>query len=129
MEEAIDAAVKWLEENQDAETEEFKKQKKALEDVVQPIIAKLYQASGGGAGGAPPPSSDDDDDIIPNWVPLDRCLEKVVTIFDYERTRDDELSFKDNTVIYVIKKNDDLWYEGIMKDDDENVFRGIYILI
>lgn len=72
---------------------------------------------------------DDDDDIIPNWVPLDRCLEKVVTIFDYERTRDDELSFKENTVIYVIKKNDDLWYEGIMKDDDENVFRGIYILI
>jgi abl interactor 2 len=67
---------------------------------------------------------DDDDDIIPNWVPLDRCLEKVVTIFDYERTRDDELSFKENTVIYVIKKNDDLWYEGIMKDDDDNIFRG-----
>jgi abl interactor 2 len=72
---------------------------------------------------------DDDDDIIPNWVPLDRCLEKVVTIFDYERTRDDELSFKENTVIFVIKKNDDLWYEGIMKDDEDNVFRGIIYLL
>jgi len=58
MEEAIDEKIKWLEENQDAETEDYKTQKKELEDVVQPIIAKLYQ----GAGGAPPPSSADDDD-------------------------------------------------------------------
>ncbi|MCP6198767.1 Hsp70 family protein, partial [Klebsiella pneumoniae] len=43
MEEALDAAIKWLEDNQDAESEEYKKQKKTLEDVVQPIIAKLYQ--------------------------------------------------------------------------------------
>ncbi|MCP5810401.1 Hsp70 family protein, partial [Klebsiella pneumoniae] len=36
MEEALDAAIKWLEDNQDAESEEYKKQKKTLEDVVQP---------------------------------------------------------------------------------------------
>ena len=40
----------WLEENQEAEGEEFRAQKKELEDVVQPIIAKLYQQ-----GGGPPP--------------------------------------------------------------------------
>lgn len=57
MEEAIEEKIKWLEENQDTEAEEYKKQKKELEDVVQPIIAKLYQ----GAGGPPPPSSDEDD--------------------------------------------------------------------
>jgi endoplasmic reticulum chaperone BiP len=51
METAIDAAIKWLEDNQDTDSEEYKKQKKTLEDVVQPIIAKLYQ----GQGGAPPP--------------------------------------------------------------------------
>lgn len=55
METAIDAAIKWLEENQDADSEDYKKQKKSLEDVVQPIIAKLYQGQGGvpptGAGG------------------------------------------------------------------------------
>jgi hypothetical protein len=60
MEEAIDEKIKWLEENQDVDTEDYKTQKKELEDIVQPIIAKLYQ----GAGGAPPPSSSDDDDEL-----------------------------------------------------------------
>ncbi|PSN30279.1 Heat shock 70 kDa protein cognate 3, partial [Blattella germanica] len=60
MEEAIDEKIKWLEENQDVDTEEYKTQKKELEDIVQPIIAKLYQ----GAGGAPPPSNSDDDDEL-----------------------------------------------------------------
>ncbi|XP_014254569.1 heat shock 70 kDa protein cognate 3 [Cimex lectularius] len=49
MEKAIEEKIKWLDENQDADSEAFKKQKKELEDVVQPIISKLYQ------GGAPPP--------------------------------------------------------------------------
>lgn len=57
MEEAIEEKIKWLESNQDADTQDYKKQKKELEDIVQPIIAKLYQ----GAGGAPPPGSDEDD--------------------------------------------------------------------
>lgn len=59
MEEAIDEKIKWLEENQDVDTEDYKTQKKELEDIVQPIIAKLYQ----GAGGAPPPTNADDDDL------------------------------------------------------------------
>jgi len=54
MEEAIDASIKWLESNPDADSSEYKKQKKELEDIVQPIIAKLYQ---GGAGQGPPPGS------------------------------------------------------------------------
>lgn len=68
--------------------------------------------------------SDDDDDIIPNWVPLDRCIEKVITIYDYEGLRDDELSFKENMHIYVIKKNDDDWYEGIMKNKNGDIVQG-----
>ncbi|XP_058824307.1 endoplasmic reticulum chaperone BiP isoform X2 [Topomyia yanbarensis] len=59
MEEVIDEKIKWLDENQDAEAEDYKKQKKELEDVVQPIIAKLYASS----GGAPPPAAGDDDDL------------------------------------------------------------------
>merc|ERR1712139_307971 len=51
IEEILDEKLKWLETNQDAESDEFKAQKKEIEDLVQPIIAKLYQ----GAGGAPPP--------------------------------------------------------------------------
>ncbi|KAH7642989.1 heat shock protein [Dermatophagoides farinae] len=51
MEKAIDEAIKWLDSNSEADVEEFKAQKKQLEDTVQPIIAKLY-ASGTGGGGA-----------------------------------------------------------------------------
>ncbi|XP_035232168.1 endoplasmic reticulum chaperone BiP [Stegodyphus dumicola] len=53
IEEALDEKIKWLEANQDAEASDFNKQKKELEDVIQPIISKLY-------AGASPPSSDDD---------------------------------------------------------------------
>lgn len=59
MEEAIDEKIKWLEENQDVEAESYRKEKKELEDIVQPIIAKLYQ----GAGGPPPPAGGDDEDL------------------------------------------------------------------
>lgn len=56
IEAIIEEKIKWLESNQDAETEDFKKQKKEMEDIVQPIIAKLYQ----GSAGSPPPTDEDD---------------------------------------------------------------------
>jgi molecular chaperone DnaK (HSP70) len=61
IEEAVDESIKWLESNSDADSSEFKKQKKELEDIVQPIIAKLYQQGGAGAGGAGGSSSSNDD--------------------------------------------------------------------
>jgi len=51
MEGEIDKAIKFLEENPDAEPSELKDAKKALEDVANPIITKLY------AGQAPPPGA------------------------------------------------------------------------
>lgn len=59
MEEAIEEKIKWLEENPDTDPEEYKKQKKELTDIVQPIIAKLYQ----GAGGGVPPTGGDEEDL------------------------------------------------------------------
>jgi len=56
IETAISDAISWLEKNQEADVEEFKTQKKQLEDVVQPIVGKLYQ----GAGGEQPPTEDED---------------------------------------------------------------------
>merc|ERR1712033_105470 len=50
IEEVINEKIKWLEENTEASAEDLKAQKKEMEDIVQPIIAKLYQ----GQGGAPP---------------------------------------------------------------------------
>merc|ERR1719430_2619986 len=57
IEEAVNEKITWLEENQEADDEDFKKQKKELEDAVQPIIAKLYQQ-----GGAPPPGGEEGED-------------------------------------------------------------------
>merc|ERR1712054_373468 len=57
--EAVDEAIEWLDENQDADADTYKEKKKEVEDVVTPIISKLYQD---GAGGAGPMGGDDDDE-------------------------------------------------------------------
>jgi heat shock protein 5 len=43
----VEEKLEWLRENDEADTEEFKAAKKAIEEVAQPIIAKLYQQQGG----------------------------------------------------------------------------------
>ncbi|XP_056289554.1 abl interactor 1a isoform X6 [Pseudoliparis swirei] len=48
----------------------------------------------------------------PLWAPK-TYVEKVVAIYDYNQDKDDELSFMEGSIIYVIKKNDDGWYEGV----------------
>jgi len=58
IEEVINEKIKWLEENTDASAEDLKAQKKEMEDIVQPIIAKLYQ----GQGGAPPGGEGEEED-------------------------------------------------------------------
>jgi len=59
IEEAVNEKIAWLEENQEADGEEFKAQKKELEEIVQPIIAKLYQQ-----GGGPPPGGEEPEDDV-----------------------------------------------------------------
>jgi len=58
IEEIINEKIKWLEDNTDASAEDLKAQKKEMEDIVQPIIAKLYQ----GQGGAPPGGEEEEED-------------------------------------------------------------------
>ncbi|KAH9421162.1 Abl interactor 2, partial [Dermatophagoides pteronyssinus] len=50
---------------------------------------------------------------VPDWVPAN-YIEKVIAIYDYSADKDDELTFQENSVIYVTSKNDDGWFEGIM---------------
>jgi len=88
------------------------------------IDPKSTKSSSGITDRTLPAVGDDEDDIIPNWVPIDRCIEKVITTYDYEGEQADELSFKENMYIYVIKKNDDHWYEGIMKNENGEVVIG-----
>jgi len=62
IEEAVNEKISWLEENQEADGEDFKAQKKELEEIVQPIIAKLYQQGGGPPPGAEPGEEEEDFD-------------------------------------------------------------------
>ncbi|XP_072307212.1 abl interactor 1a isoform X8 [Eucyclogobius newberryi] len=48
----------------------------------------------------------------PQWAPKN-YIEKVVAIYDYAQDKDDELSFMEGAIIYVVRKNDDGWYEGV----------------
>jgi chaperone protein DnaK len=59
--EAVDEGIEWLDENQEADPEEFKEQKKAVEDIVTPIISALYK-DGGGPGGEDEDEDDEDED-------------------------------------------------------------------
>ena len=59
---AVDDAIEWLDTHTEADTEELKTKKKEVEDIVNPIITRLYEQSGGaGAGGAPPPDAEKDE--------------------------------------------------------------------
>ena len=60
--ETIEGKVKeteeWLSSNQEAETEKFEEKQKELENMFNPIMAKIYQSAGGqgmpgGMGGMP----------------------------------------------------------------------------
>ena len=48
-------------------------------------------------------------------------IEKVLTVYKYVSQRYDELSFEPGNIIYVIKKNEDGWYEGFL-----NGYRGLF---
>ncbi|KAM4704610.1 abl interactor 1 isoform 3-T3 [Rhinophrynus dorsalis] len=61
----------------------------------------------------------------PIWAPKS-YIEKVVAIYDYSKDKDDELSFMEGSIIYVIKKNDDGWYEGV-SNGVTGLFPGNYV--
>ena len=50
----------------------------------------------------------------------------VITLYEYVRDKDDELTFTENQIIFVVKKNDDGWWEGIM-DGITGLFPGNYV--
>ncbi|XP_072910799.1 abl interactor 1a isoform X8 [Hemitrygon akajei] len=64
-------------------------------------------------------------DSDPQWAPK-TYIEKVVAIYDYSKDKDDELSFMEGSIIYVIKKNDDGWYEGVI-NGITGLFPGNYV--
>lgn len=60
-----------------------------------------------------------------DWVPAN-YIEKVVAMYSYQQDKEDELTFDEGAVIYVVKKNDDNWWEGVM-DGQTGLFPGNYV--
>uniref|UniRef100_A0A671SWB7 Endoplasmic reticulum chaperone BIP n=1 Tax=Sinocyclocheilus anshuiensis TaxID=1608454 RepID=A0A671SWB7_9TELE len=56
---AIEEKIEWLEPHQDADLEDFQAKKKELEEIVHPIVSKMY----GSAGGPPPEDEDEKDEL------------------------------------------------------------------
>jgi heat shock protein 1/8 len=63
IEDAVEAAIQWLDQNQLAESDEFDDKMKELESICNPIIARMYQGGAGGPDGAAPSYGGGDDDI------------------------------------------------------------------
>ncbi|CAG0921453.1 unnamed protein product [Notodromas monacha] len=61
----------------------------------------------------------------PEWAPA-AYIEKVIAVYDYVADKEDELSFQENAVIFVVKKNDDGWWEGVM-NGVTGLFPGNYV--
>jgi len=64
IEEAIKEALEWMEENQEAEKDEYEEKLKETESVCSPIVSKVYAESGGGEGGDDEDEFDEDHDEL-----------------------------------------------------------------
>merc|ERR1711966_137551 len=51
IEDALKDVSDWLDDNQEAEKEDFEEKMKEVQGIVSPIISKVYQEAGGGMGG------------------------------------------------------------------------------
>ncbi|CAL8083394.1 unnamed protein product [Orchesella dallaii] len=72
----------------------------------------------------PPPQAElpmPEDSLVPK-----NYIEKVIAVYDYAAEREDELSFNENALIYVLKKNDDGWWEGVL-NGQTGLFPGNYV--
>jgi len=64
LDEAVQETLDWLDENQEAELEEYQEKQKELEGIVNPIMQKVYaQSGGGGEGGGDDADEEDFDDF------------------------------------------------------------------
>uniref|UniRef100_A0A7E4W5E9 SH3 domain-containing protein n=1 Tax=Panagrellus redivivus TaxID=6233 RepID=A0A7E4W5E9_PANRE len=63
--------------------------------------------------------------INSDWIPLE-YIEKAIVIFDYVAQKPDELNLHENNIVYVVHKNEDGWYEGVL-DGVTGLFPGNYV--
>merc|ERR1712023_503717 len=63
IKDALTDSQDWLNANQDAEKEDFEDKLKELQGICDPIIQKVYQASGGQGGAADSSDEEFDEDL------------------------------------------------------------------
>ncbi|CEF65391.1 Abelson interacting protein [Strongyloides ratti] len=61
----------------------------------------------------------------PSWAPV-TYIEKGVVIYDYDADKPDELTLREGNIVYILRKNDDGWNEGVM-DGTTGLFPGNYV--
>ncbi len=66
VEDAVEAAIQWLDHNQLAESDEFDDKMKELESICTPIIARIYQGGAGGPDGPAPSYGGGGEDDTPS---------------------------------------------------------------
>ncbi|KAL3090929.1 hypothetical protein niasHS_007304 [Heterodera schachtii] len=62
---------------------------------------------------------------LPNWVPQ-HYIEEAVVLYNYDSQNSDELRLYQGALVYVLRKNDDGWFEGVM-DGTTGLFPGNYV--
>lgn len=73
----------------------------------------------------PPPQTFERSNAEPDWAPKE-YIEKVIALYDYTKVKPDELNLCENAIIYVTRKNEDGWYEGVL-DGEEGLFPCNYV--
>eukprot|EP01024_Parvocaulis_polyphysoides_P041976 TRINITY_DN3848_c0_g3_i1.p3 TRINITY_DN3848_c0_g3~~TRINITY_DN3848_c0_g3_i1.p3 ORF type:complete len:115 (-),score=42.01 TRINITY_DN3848_c0_g3_i1:314-658(-) len=63
IKQAVSEALEWLDDNQDAEVEEFEDKLKEVQDIAQPIVAKVYQSGDYDVGGEADEDLGDHDEL------------------------------------------------------------------
>jgi len=63
IENAVQETLDWLDENQEADKEDYDEQQKSLEQIVNPIVQKVYQESGGAAPDGEDDFGDEEEDF------------------------------------------------------------------
>ncbi|XP_038076014.1 abl interactor 2-like [Patiria miniata] len=53
-------------------------------------------------------------------------IEKVIALYGYEKNLEDELTFQEDDIIYVLKKNPNGWFEGVL-NGVTGLFPGNYV--
>jgi len=63
LEDAVDEVTSWLDDNQEADEEDYQSRQKDLENIANPIIKKIYGSDGAGAGAGSAGSDNAGDDF------------------------------------------------------------------